>query len=321
MRRETGTDAEESVMVRWSKRGLFVSLMVFALAGCGGGGDGSSDSLDTGGLRVPSSPARAIAEDLAGPFGLTFDRAGNLYIGSIEGTITRISPSGDRELWVETGHVLAGLATGPQDEIFAAAPNVGQVLAISQGRAIRIATSGLDTPTAIVFDRNQRAIVSARGLRGSPQIAVIEIDATYHTLTNEIRSPTGMAFAPNGRLHITDTERNRVVSFQLDRFGEAGAVSVSASGIELPTGIAFDEKGDMFVTGGNRIWTVRPEGNELEGYVVSGDLDYPASLAFGFGINRNPQQLFFTNYGFPLGSGTTVSLTDVGIDGRHLFAP
>lgn len=306
-------------MVRWSKHGLLVSLMAFALAACGGGGGG--DGGDFNRLSIPSPPARAIEHDLPGPYGLTFDRAGYLYIGGVDGSITRVSPSGEREIWVETGHELAGLTVGPQDEIFAAAPNAGQILAISQGRAIRIATSGLDTPTAIVFDGEQRAIVSARGTGGFPQIAVIEFDTTYHTLTTEIRSPTGMAFAPNGRLYITDTERNRVVSFQIDRFGEAGPVSVAASGIQLPTGIAFDKRGDMFVTGGNTIWTVRPSGATLEAYVISGDLDYPASLAFGFGNERNPNQLFFTNYGFPLGTGSTVSLTDVGIPGREPFAP
>lgn len=306
-------------MVRWSKLGQVpaFSLVACALVACGGGGDGDGGS---DGLDVPAPPARAIVRDLDGPYGLTFDRAGNLYVGNVNGQIVRVTPSGQSEVWVETGHELAGLTAGPQDEIFAAAPNAGQVLAISQGRAIRVATSGLDTPTAIVFDASQRAIVSARGLRGAPQIAVIEFDATYHTLTTEIRSPTGMAFAPNGRLYVTDTERNRVVSFPLDRFGEAGPVGVAASGIELPTGIAFDTRGDMFVTGGNRIWTVR-NGDTLEAYVVSGDLDYPASLTFGFGENRDVRSLFFTNYGFPLGSGTTVSQTEVGIDGRVPYAP
>lgn len=306
-------------MVRWSKHDLLVSMVALVLSACGGGGGG--DGGDFNRLMVPSKPARSIAPDLVGPFGLTFDRAGNLYIGSIDGSITRISPSGEREIWVETGHELAGLMVGPQDEIFAAAPNAGQVLAISQGRAIRVATSGLDTPTAIVFDAQRRAIVSARGKGGFPQIAVIEFDTTYHTLTTEIRSPTGMAFAPNGKLYIADTERNRVVTMQLDRHGEAGEVTVAASGIELPTGIAFDKRGDMFVTGGNQIWAVRPSGSDLEAYVISGDLDYPASLAFGFGEKRNPNELFFTNYGFPLGSGSTVSLVDVGIPGREPFVP
>ncbi len=308
-------------MVRWSKRGTWVvvSLVAFSLSACGGGDDSSGGESDS--LHVPAPPARAIVDDLVGPYGLTFDQAGNLYVGSVTGEITRITPGGDREIWIETGHELAGLATGPQDEIFAAAPNAGQVLAVSQGRAIRIATSGLDTPTAIVFDSSQRAIVSARGLNGNPQIAAIEFDTSFHTLTTEARSPTGMAFAPNGRLYIADTERNRVVSMQLDRFGEAGPLQVAASGIELPTGVVFDQRGDMFVTGGNRIWAVRPNRAKLEDFVVSGDLDFPTSLVFGFGENRDPEKLFFTNFGFPLGSGTTVSETYVGIQGRIPFAP
>lgn len=303
-------------MVWWrSGVGIAFALAGLALQACGG------DGGEFGRLTVPAPAARVTAENLEGPFGLTFDRAGNLYVGSTTGEITRISRDGDQEIWVETGHRLAGLATGPQDEIFAAAPSAGQVLAISQGRSIRVATSGLDTPTAIVFDRDQRALVAARGLGGNPQIAVIEFDGTFRTLTAEILSPTGMAFAPNGRLYVCDTERNRVIEMQLDTFGEARGLRVAASGIELPTGIAFDKRGDMFVTGGNEIWTVRPNGATLEGYVVSGALDYPASLAFGFGDGRDRQMMFFTNYGFPLGSGTFVSHTWVGIEGQDLFAP
>ena len=305
-------------MVRWrSGCGFAVALALLGLQACGGG-----DGGEFGRLEIPAPPAQVTASGFDGPFGLTFDSAGYLYVGSVSGHITRIAPDGRREVWVETGHSLAGLTTGPQDEIFAAAPNAGQVLAISQGRSIRVATSGLDTPTAIVFDRNDRALVSARGVvRGDAQIAVIEFDTTFRTLTKDILSPTGMAFAPNGRLYVADTERNRVVELEIDGFGEARNLRVAASGIELPTGIAFDKRGDMFVTGGNRIWTVRPSGAVLEAYVVGGALDYPASLAFGFGDGRDRKQMFFTNYGFPLGSGTTVAHTWVGIEGQDLFAP
>jgi sugar lactone lactonase YvrE len=308
-------------MVRWSMRGgplALASLLVWTAA-CGGGGDDGGGEFAR--LSVPAPPAQVVVDRLVGPMGLTFDESGNLYVGSTTGRITRIAPDGDREIFAETDHELAGLATGPQDEIFAAAPNAGQVFAISQGGGMRVATSGLDTPTAIVFDGSQRALVSARGRGGSPQIAVIEPDATYHTLTTEIRSPSGMAFAPNGRLYVADTEMNRVMSLQLDRFGEAGLAEVAASGIELPIGVAFDQRGDMFVSGGNAIWAVRPGGAKLEAYVVDGALDHPAMLAFGFGENRDTGNLFFANYGFPLGSGTTVARAHVGIPGRVPFAP
>jgi len=303
-------------MVRWSKgeSGVLVSMLALGVVACGGGDDYIEPP------SVPAPEAREVVGNLTGPMGLTFDRAGNLYIGSTTGRITRISRTGVREIWVETDHVLAGLSTGPQDEIFAALPNEGQVLAISQGRAQRIATSGLDTPTAIVFDSSQRALVSASGRRGEPQIAVIEIDTTYHTLTTEIRSPAGMVFSPDGWLYVADTDRNRVVRLQLDRFGEAGTPEVYASGIELPTGVAFDERGDLFVTGGNNIWIVRPN-STLQAYVLDGDLDYPARLAFAFGEGRDRGDLFLTNFGFPLGSGTTVAKTHVGIPGRLPYAP
>ena len=81
-------------MVRWSKPGLLVSMVALALAACGGGG--GNESGDFNRLMIPAQPAQAIERALIGPFGLTFDRAGYLYIGSTDGSITRVSPSGDR---------------------------------------------------------------------------------------------------------------------------------------------------------------------------------------------------------------------------------
>jgi sugar lactone lactonase YvrE len=263
-----------------------------------------------------------VVGGLVGPEGLCFDSHGNLYVGSSTGRITRVTPDGHVSVFAETHQQLAGLATGPQDEIFAAAFLAGQVLAVSQDGVIRVATSGLDGPNAIVFDPNQRALVSAFGLGGRPQIAVIEFDATYHTLTTEIRSPNGMAFDSNGLLYVADTFMNRIVRMPLDSFGEVGQPEVYASGIGLPDGIAFDSNDDLFVAATGGIWVVLPDRDRTMAlFVDSGDVDGPASLAFGSGTDRDRGLLYFTNFGVPLGSGTSVAVTVVGIPGLPLYAP
>lgn len=294
--------------------------MVLGLGACGGGG---SDHDPEERLPNPVPPAGTELANLTGPEGLTFDSNGTLYVGSTTGRITRITPDGFISVFVETGRGLAGLATGPQDEIFAAAFADGEVLAISQDGVMRIATSGLDGPNAIVFDRFQRPLVSAIGLGGRPQIALIEFDGTYQTLTRDIPSPNGMAFGPDGQLYVADTFQNRIVRMSQADDGELSAPEVYASGIGFPDGIAFDDKGDLFIGSAGQVWVVLPE--EAPGvrpFVTSGDLNGPASLAFGFGTGRDRSRLYFTNYGYPvLGSGTTVASVKVGISGAKLFAP
>jgi hypothetical protein len=293
--------------------------MALGATACGGGGGGDP----AGRLPDPVPPAQSELVGLVGPEGLTFDSNGVLYAGSTTGRITRITPDGVIGVFAETGRALTGLATGPQDEIYAAAFNAGEVLAIAQDGTMRIATSGLDGPNGIVFDRFQRPLVSAIGFGGRPQIALIEFDGTYQTLTREIPSPNGMAFGPDGQLYVADTFQNRVVRMRQSDNGELSSPEVYASGLGFPDGIAFDDRGDLFVAGAGQVWVVLPESAPaVQPFVTSGDLDGPASLAFGFGSGRDRSRLYFTNYGYPvLGSGTTVASVKVGISGAHLFAP
>lgn len=293
--------------------------MALGLMACGGGGGGDSDNR----LPNPGPAADTEVVGLTGPEGLTFDSNGILYVGSTTGRITRITPDGFKSVFVETGRALAGLATGPQDEIWAAAFNTGEVLAITQTGVIKVATTGLDGPNAIVFDRFQRPLVSASGLGGRPQVALIEPDTTYRTLTREITSPNGMAFGSDGALYVADTFQNRIVRMEESDEGTLTTPEIYASGLGFPDGIQFDDNGDLFVAGAGQIWVVVPEeAPNARAFVTTGALDGPASLAFGFGTDRDRSRLYFTNYGYPvLGSGTTIASAKVGISGAKLFAP
>jgi sugar lactone lactonase YvrE len=188
---------------------------------------------------------------------------------------------------------------------------------------MRVATRGLDGPNAIVFDRFQRPLVSAIGLGGQPQIAMIMPDTTYQTLSVEVRTPNGMAFGPDGLLYVADTLMNRVVRMTQSDQGQLTSPEIYASGLGFADGIAFDEKGDLFVASAGQVWVCLPEqAPGVQPFITTGTLDGPASLAFGFGNGRDRSRLYFTNYGFPvLGSGTTVASVRVGIARQPLYAP
>jgi gluconolactonase len=296
-----------------------------AFAACGGGG-GSDDGFNP--LPNQAPPAQTELGGLVGPEGLTFDASGNLYAGSTTGRITRVSPSGAVSVFAETGRSLAGLATGPQNEIFAAAFGAGEIIGVSQNGVMRIAAFALDSPNAIAFDPNQRMLVSESGYQGFPGISVIESDGTYRVLAEDFASPNGLAFGPDGMLYVADTFRNHIVRMTYDSANTIlGAPEIYAIGIGLPDGIAFDKAGNLYVAASGQIWVVLPDDNggnnrSSRPFVVSGDLAGPASVAFGFGSGRDTGRLYFANFGFPsLGSGTSLASTLVGIPGLPLNAP
>jgi sugar lactone lactonase YvrE len=167
--------------------------------------------------------------------------------------------------------------------------------------------------------------VTALGLGGFPQVARIQPDATFIAVTESIPSPNGIAFGTDGMLYVADTFMNRIVRMTYDDQGNAGPPETYANGIGFADGIAFDKAGHLFVATAGQVWVVIPDDTSnriAKPFVISGDLAGPASLAFGFGTDRDTGRLYFTNYGFPsLGTGTTVASTLVGIPGQPLFAP
>src|SRR5262249_31921228 len=127
----------------------------------------------------------------------------------------------------------------------------------------------------------------------------------------------------NDFLYVADTFMNRVVRLKMNDVGELGDPEVYATGTALADGIALDNQDNLYVAGNGKIVVVINNNERaLEDYVTQGDVNGPASLAFGFGQGRDTRQLYFTNDGFPaLGTGMDVASVFVNIPGRRLFAP
>jgi gluconolactonase len=295
-------------------------------AGCGGGSGGSpvDRSDDLADFPAPAPAARTEIAGLPAAEAVAFDSRGNLYAASLRGTIVRVSSTGERTVLAETGKGIVGLAVGPGDRLFAAAIGEGEVLTIEAEGEARVVAQGIDSPNALAFDPGGLLLVSATGLlRGEDEIVCLTPDERLVTLTTEVSTPNGIAFGDDGRLYVAETLENRIVRFAIDPDLGFSPPEVYATGIRLPDGIAFDERGNLLVAGDDAIWIVAAApGATVLRYVTHGDVDGPTSVAFADGAGRDPTRLFFANYGYPeRGSGSTVASVVLGVRGRRLLAP
>lgn len=140
-------------------------------------------------------------------------------------TLPNADVNGKSSIQLETG----GIETEP------ARLTVGRLLA--DGMHI-VANPAIDPKDeSLVFTRS-----GSRGQQLSPSLFRLETDGYLDEMPVEIMNPTGLAFAPDGDLYVTNRAEGQVAA--IERGEEA---VVYATGLGIATGIAFDSKGVMHV--------------------------------------------------------------------------
>src|SRR5687768_3739069 len=119
------------------------------------------------------------------------------------------------------------------------------------------ANGSLEAPTGLAFDRQKRLWVANSTNGTLVRYEPVQLDAGGRqvprvTLTG-IGRPTALAFDATGALWVSDLESNRIVRYGPTKLAASGApapdVSINsvASSLEVPTGIAFDAEGRLWV--------------------------------------------------------------------------
>lgn len=163
---------------------------------------------------------------------------------------------------------LAGVAFGPDGRLWIASAEDSVLLAFtpsalaspgSGAASTVIATGGaLRGPTGLAFDAAHRLWVSSFGtgtlLRYDPdQLAVTGAPAPA-VVVSGVGQPTALAFDAAGSLWVSDYTANRLVRYDALQLSASGspAPAVVLTGIngsiENPSGLAFDDSGNLWVS-------------------------------------------------------------------------
>lgn len=189
-------------------------------------------SLTSSQSRSAKVVIRSNARSLSAPSGLAFDRQNRLWVANAEtGTLVRF----DLEQLQESG-----------------APLPAVVLA-DVGR-----------PNALAFDaqgalwmgdsRNHRLVKFASAKlesSGSPAP-----DVQLSASPGSLETPAGLAFDRTGRLWVADPGRQTLIAYSAEQLATSGSpvpaviLAGNSESAGIPTGLAFDGEGDLWVVSG-----------------------------------------------------------------------
>jgi len=271
------------------------------------------------------------------PYGLVFDRAGNLFVAQAQATnkISLITPGGSVSTYksLAQGYDATTLAYGPDGAMYVASQGGFN---IRKAGATTAFATGFTLPFGMVFDQDGTLYVADQN---NARISKVARNGTVSLFLAGISGCWGMALDASGNLYASSG--SVVYKIKTD-----GTKSVFASGFSFAGGIAFDTSGDLYVVdqSANSVKRVSPDGmvhafasgfNQPLYIAVLPDTapsELTATAVGAFSVKGGLEQWYvvswspdFTNW-TPLrtnrvaaGSSFTVSDSGAGFDGMRFY--
>jgi sugar lactone lactonase YvrE len=249
-----------------------------------------------------AGPVEVFASAVDGPEGLAFTRGGRLVVGSATGELRQYAVDGSFTVLANLGEPLAGITVLRDRRVLAASLGPGRVWAVDRNGGATVFASGIGGPNFIVETRRRRVYVSA-----SSSGMIMEITGGVPVpRASGLTFPNGLAIGRDGYLYVAETSPGRISRLLMARDGTLGTAEVYATGLPVADGIAFDRADNLYVVGADALSVVDPRTRAVS--LLSADplLDWPANIAFGRSGRFRRRDVYLANFGFPLGTGTTV---------------
>ncbi|MEO8140279.1 MAG: hypothetical protein ABI742_11565, partial [Gemmatimonadota bacterium] len=230
------------------------------------------EQLDGTGDRSPSTAITTPSALLPNLVGVTFDRDGTMWVVSRDDSLLLAFAPG----------ALAGSGATPASTIIA--PNAGSLsgpTALAFDRSHRLWVANFDNGTVVRFNRDQLAA------SGSPKPAIV---------LTRLGHPTAIAFDAAGGLWVSDIQAQTVTGFPASELATSDdpissvVLHRGADSLDMPTGIAFDASGNLWIAniGNETLVAFTPAQLAAAGspaphvvlHTTGGSLTFPVGVAF-----------------------------------------
>ncbi|GGH15913.1 hypothetical protein GCM10007352_24990 [Mucilaginibacter phyllosphaerae] len=244
------------------------------------------------GTIIATNPYLTGTYTLVNPKQLIFDGNANLYISDYgNNRIVKVTPGGVVSYITGISQPL-GLAVDASNNIYVASSNTGNVYRIAAGATTStIFKSGFTAPSAVAINSAGDLFVGQNGVVNK---VVSGTTTIVSFATGFSGSPSTLDFDPGGNLTVVDGGNNAI-----KKVTPYGTVTTVLTGLNGPSGVAYDAAGNILVTNYNS--------TNVQKYTGS---YYSISPALPAGLTLNPVTGIIT--GTPTAATTATSYTVTG---------
>ena len=247
-------------------------------------------------------PVSTFVSGVAGPEGIAMEKSGHMIIGTSTGEIRRYASDGTSTLVASVGDPLAGITLRRDGRILAAAFGAGRIWNVDTNGATSVLASGIVGVNFVVETKTGHVLASV-----SNAGTIVDVSTgTPVVRAGGLQYPNGLALGAHHYLYVAETATGQVSRLPLAADGTLGAAEVYATGMPAADGICLDAHGNLFVVGADTIHVVDAKTRAVSTLFTDPLVDWPSNLAFGGGRGFPRHRVFLVNYGFPLGSGSTI---------------
>lgn len=234
------------------------------------------------------TPENGFTSGIEGP---ATDRDGNIYAVNFErqGTIGRVSPEGESEIFVELpeGSIGNGIRFNKEGHLLVADYTNHNVLLIdptTKNISVFAHHDGMNQPNDLAIDDNQNLYLSDPNWKASTgNIWRVDPDGRISLLEENMGTTNGIEVSPDGQtLYVNESVQRKVWAYDLTA---DGSISNKRLLLQFPDhgmdGMRCDSEGNLYITrhGKGTVAMVSPQGEVLREIVLIGKK--PSNITFG----------------------------------------